>query len=580
MSMQETSSREEGQYCLDSSIVDSVRMVLIAVDRDLNITRWNRFSEKIYGVSQASALGKNILEVLPVFAREHLEQYITYVLKTGNDYTAPSFEHISKRSRSIYITLKIVPIRREDEVAGAVVFVDNITARKLAEEALQRKNRELGIINSITSTINRTKNLNEMLNLVLAESLELLEMDIGAVYLFKDEGSRVMHLQKTVVRTPNGHSIRCKDLLSQDTCIDPGMNVCSKEAGSSACEVFEGHRNSICFPLSVKDKLLGIMVLGSLAETEAGEDRVSLLLGIGSQLGFAVENFHLFSRIKEANDYLRDIINESPDAMLTVDRDGRILTFNRSASRLLKFEPEEVTGRHISVILPPGALLDIVDNKSYVREFRTKTNSLITLNISSSSIYKEDLNSDYIVTLKNLSEIHGLRVIPILEKAENTDPAYHLDPGYIYIFDKKDERTKYMDIFADQVKHNIQGLCVTRQNPKKIRDRYGLEKTPILWLVGGDSAPGENCVKPDNLSGLGSTISKFLTEADDSVVLLDGMEYLITRNGFDSLLKFIQYMNDKVMQSNSRVILCIDSLALDKRQFHQLASELQEITDA
>lgn len=571
-------SREEQLSSLDSSIVDSVRMVLIAVDRDLNITRWNRFSEKIYGISQANAIGKNILEVLPVFAREHLEQYITYVLKTGKDYTASNFEHISKKSYNIYITLKIVPIKYKDEVSGAVVFVDNITARKLAEEALRLKNQELGIINSITSTINRTKNLDEMLGLVLNESLELLDMDAGAVYLFKEEGSTELLAQRVVVRTPAGRTIIPKNSITRT----PGMEIdqiyCSQSNETTFCDgIFENCKSSVCLPLSVKNKLLGIMAMGSQNESVSCEEKASLLMGIGSQLGFAIENFYLFDRIEETNSYLTDIINESPDATLTVDLNGKILTFNRSASRLLKFEAQEVVGRHISMILPVGDRIDIMDNKSYVREFRSKADSLIMLNISTSRIYKENLNSDYIITLKNLSDIQGLRITPILEKAENSAAAYHLDPGYIYVYDKNTDMTKHMEIFADQVKHNIQGLCVTRHHPQKIRDQYHLEKTPIIWLMGGECIIGENCIKPDNLSGLGSTISKFLAEAKDGVVLLDGIEYLLSRNGFESVLKFIQYMNDKVMQSNSRIILCLDSLSLENKQFHQLASEMLEI---
>jgi PAS domain S-box-containing protein len=236
-------------------------MVLIAVDQDLNITRWNRFSEKIYGISQASALGKNILEVLPVFAREHLEQYVKYVLKTGNDYTASDFEHISKKSYSIYITLKIVPIKSEEEVSGAVVFVDNITARKLAEEALRLKNHELGIINSITSTINRTKNMAEMIGLVLSDTLELLNMDIGAVYLFSGEGSQELYRQKVVVRTPAGHSITCKDSVTHTAAIVTDQIYCGRRSETvPGNAVFENHHDSVSVPLSVKNKLLGIMV--------------------------------------------------------------------------------------------------------------------------------------------------------------------------------------------------------------------------------------------------------------------------------------------------------------------------------
>jgi hypothetical protein len=133
-----------------------------------------------------------------------------------------------------------------------------------------------------------------------------------------------------------------------------------------------------------------------------------------------------------------------------------------------------------------------------------------------------------------------------------------------------------MEVFADQVKHNIQGLCITRQNPTKIREKYGLEKTPIVWLTGGDDPRGEITMKPDNLTGLGATLGKFITGTESGLVLIDGLEYLMTRNGFEAVLKMVQFLNDKIMQSDCVVLLCMDPLTLDDRQHNILKTETQE----
>ena len=102
-------------------------------------------------------------------------------------------------------------------------------------------------------------------------------------------------------------------------------------------------------------------------------------------------------------------------------------------------------------------------------------------------MYKDDATGINIITLKDLSEISGLKITPIMENAVETTQLYHLEPGGIYMVDKQNG-PDYMDIFADQVKHNIQGLYVTRQNPKRIREQYGLEKTPIIWLNASECA--------------------------------------------------------------------------------------------
>ncbi len=66
-------------------------------------------------------------------------------------------------------------------------------------------------------------------------------------------------------------------------------------------------------------------------------------------------------------------------------------------------------------------------------------------------------------------------------------------------------------------------------------------------------------IKPDNISGLAATIHKFMADAKDGLILLDGMEYLMMRSSYETLLKFVHYLNDRVMQSNSRAIFCIDT---------------------
>ena len=150
---------------------------------------------------------------------------------------------------------------------------------------------------------------------------------------------------------------------------------------------------------------------------------------------------------------------------------------------------------------------------------------------------------------------------------------YTVESGMIYMFDRRDEQN-YLDIFADQVRHNVQGLCVTRQSPVKIRQRLGLEKTPMIWLVASDGVTGENCIKPDNLSGLGVTLSKFLNEADNGFILIDGLEYLIARNSFETVLKFIHFLNDKTMISKCSILIVLDPLSIAEQQYHLLISEI------
>jgi PAS domain S-box-containing protein len=365
--------------------------------------------------------------------------------------------------------------------------------------------------------------------------------------------------------------------------VEPGKVYVAGEALAGCLAAVGGSGTVITVPVATGSRLVGLMAFhAGPATVDQGrweaESTMVQLLSVGSQLGIALENQRLFNQIKETSQHLSDIINESPDAMLTTDMAGVIRSFNKSASRMLKYAPGEVVGLHLSKLLPQGASFKLEAACSYVREFRCKDDSLIRLNISSARLSRSDVSDGFIITLKDLSGIAGLKILPLAEQAVDSVQAYHFDKGVIYLMDKG-KVNHYMDIFTDQVKHNIQGLCISRQNPQAIRDHFGLEKTPLVWLNGGDVVLGETAIKPGNLSSLTATVTDFIAKADDSVVMLDGMEYVMARNGFDSMLKFVQYLNDRIMDSNSRAFFCIDTGALDDKQKHLLLTEMVEFKE-
>ncbi|HEY3273142.1 MAG TPA: PAS domain S-box protein [Methanocella sp.] len=557
---------------------EALRFTQFSVDRAADEIYWIAQDGRFHYVNEAACrtLGYTREELLRLKVYDVDPQETTQnwpqKWKSGTGATNSTFEsvHRTKTGRLYPVEIVVSYISYKNKELQCA-FARDITERKAAEMALKANNRHLAIISSITTTINRSENTRDMLDQVLRDTMNLLEIDSGAIYLYESSDAGEMKLRAAVSRFDQGRIIRYRQTIPSITTLDPGKIYHSESSHFLHEGVVPGTIMTV--PVNVKDKVVGIIALATGAGSEHEDSRE--LLGIGSQLGIAIENHRLFRKIQDTSNYLATIINESPDAMLTTDNEGLVVSFNRSASRLLAYAPEEVVGKPIGTLLPDDSRLEPGESKSYVREFKCKDGSLITLNISTSRLYRDGVRSGFVITLKDLSEITDLRVAPVTEKAVGTRAAIHFEPGLIYLADKR-KRQDYMEIFADQVKHNIQGLCITRQNPKKIREQYGLEKTPIIWLNSGD-VPGESVIKPDNISGLAATIHKFMADAKDGLILLDGMEYLMMRSSYETLLKFVHYLNDRVMQSNSRAIFCIDVQTVDERQLHILMSEMTDL---
>jgi len=164
------------------------------------------------------------------------------------------------------------------------------------------------------------------------------------------------------------------------------------------------------------------------------------------------------------------------------------------------------------------------------------------------------------------------------EAASRSKPKYDLQPGALYISrERKSEHA--FEIFTDLVTHGLQGLCVSRLRPETVRERYGLRKTPIVWLTQNAEA-GEKCITPTDMPRVHFVISDFLDKAEDSVILLDGIEYIITHNSFPSALKLLQLLNDRVMTHRSRLLLPVDPVAVGEKELALLERDMRPLNDA
>jgi CheY-like chemotaxis protein len=162
-----------------------------------------------------------------------------------------------------------------------------------------------------------------------------------------------------------------------------------------------------------------------------------------------------------------------------------------------------------------------------------------------------------------------------MEKAKRTAKRYELRKGFGYVVKElKPERS--FEMFVDQVTHNIQGLCITREHPQTIRKKWGLEKTPIIWL---SNQLGKVYVNPTNIGILSDTIIRFIEKSGDCVVMIDGIEFLIVNNDFEKVLRMVHHIAEATMEYKSRLIISVDPRTLDTREMALLERNM-EVIDA
>ncbi|MCG7840552.1 MAG: DUF835 domain-containing protein, partial [Methanomassiliicoccales archaeon] len=160
-------------------------------------------------------------------------------------------------------------------------------------------------------------------------------------------------------------------------------------------------------------------------------------------------------------------------------------------------------------------------------------------------------------------------LVEVEDEADTVTKIQGLQGGYSYLI-KDDRSDRSYQLFIEQLNKGTKGFCVTRNYPLKIRSKYEMNDTPIIWL---SNVGKEDSLRPKDLEKLSYSLEQFLNK-EKGVVLLDGLEYLITNNNFLTVLRFVQSLRDQVAINNSIMLMVLNPSTLDANELTLLEKEV------
>ncbi|MHA1972037.1 MAG: DUF835 domain-containing protein [Candidatus Hodarchaeales archaeon] len=146
-----------------------------------------------------------------------------------------------------------------------------------------------------------------------------------------------------------------------------------------------------------------------------------------------------------------------------------------------------------------------------------------------------------------------------------------LRKGITYLLEEEDP-CKTFTFFKKSLVGKRKGLLFTRSYPPFVIDDFSLKGIPIYWLT---RRKGENNIDPVQLNVISHKIQEFITQNDNTLVLLDGIEYMISQNDFKPVLRFIQHIRDEVLVSQSNLLITLSPQTLSRIELKLLERELE-----
>jgi chromosomal replication initiator protein DnaA len=196
-----------------------------------------------------------------------------------------------------------------------------------------------------------------------------------------------------------------------------------------------------------------------------------------------------------------------------------------------------------------------------VRELEGTLNKIVAF----SSIMKMEIDLNLVSDiLKPLT--------PVQETRKEIMKEVKVSPGHCYLIEE--EKPMYSNVLlARKMKDDgFRGMVITRMNPKRIRDEF--EDMPeILWLTDKDSSSEKTI--PPSLEMIIHTIQGFMEGEEPTMVILDGIQYLISSTNFDSVLRFLRSLIDEISESKCILALSLSPETLLPQEVSILEREME-----
>jgi len=129
------------QKAFAEMLIENSPYMIMAYDRQLKITAWNKKTAEHTGIAKTDAIGNSLMELLPEYDNEHWLDMINDVLSNGKSYHFPKIQFSYKPG---YGESFVAPLYNSyNEVDGLLTITHDITELVEMTSVLEQRNKDL-----------------------------------------------------------------------------------------------------------------------------------------------------------------------------------------------------------------------------------------------------------------------------------------------------------------------------------------------------------------------------------------------------------------------------------------------------
>jgi PAS domain S-box-containing protein len=388
-------------------ILDTITHVLVdTLNKDACSICLLKPEKKVVCIEAAKVVSK---ESVNVFCIEDHDGSITTMFKELKPViledigTSPHIKAILKPEANDLLSLLAVPIVRDNKAIGILTLQtrepyiyshEEINLLTIISHNISAAIRNAELYRNVKTQLDELKVIHEIGKAITS----ILNMDELLPYICK-EVSKVFNVTGCILRLIEGENLQIKasyglaDKIKQEMNLQTGEGIAGHvvQTGepllvNDTSRIPDNLRvpgikstSVICVPLTIGKRIIGTLTLYDKKDewgmTTFTQDDLNSLTTFASASSIAIENARLYTaeidkekEVSQTKDYLKSLIDDSADAIITTDTEGIITSWNKGAENIYGYTEDEVTGKFLPMI--PAFLIE--EEKNFIHKIQKK----------------------------------------------------------------------------------------------------------------------------------------------------------------------------------------------------------------
>ncbi|MCL4704709.1 PAS domain S-box protein [bacterium] len=363
------------------SLVETMHELVVTIDGQGKISFANRSFYRVMNYSDRAVLGKNIHDYVHPEQVDAVKGVFQNVMR--GEHSLRNYELRFRKANGEYLLLimNADPLYEESgAINGILTVAFDITERRQAIEAIQKRNAELMFMNQLSDQFKSTVGQEELFQLVyefLPVAMGIQHTDIA---LWNERRQMLLH-QNGAAGGEGAHN-QFGVRVSQ-RCFDSGEPVVINDSAASALVEPEwieraGVQSTAAVPILEAGRTIGVLRVDDTREKNRfTEENIRYLRVIAQQLSAAIQNTRLYQKLRSSEENYRSLFENAADGIYRATIDGHLLAANPALVKMLDYQ---TAGDVLALHMPEHlfmrredfeALKNLLRSRKFVHGFET-----------------------------------------------------------------------------------------------------------------------------------------------------------------------------------------------------------------